>query len=126
MGFDPMINVLSVADAVSALVAAAQSSATGVFNIPGLDTMPLSLAIARARRADVPIPGPLLAPLYGLRRWLAGFEFRYDVSVRKFHFGGVLDGTRAWQQLEYRPRHPAPWPQAWWEQLAGRLAEGRT
>ena len=46
LGFDPMLNVLSLEDAVAAITAAARSSHTGVFNIPGADTLPLSRAIA--------------------------------------------------------------------------------
>ena len=49
MGFDPMLNVLSVEDLAAALVAAVHSDAQGVFNIPGADTLPLS-AHHRARR----------------------------------------------------------------------------
>jgi UDP-glucose 4-epimerase len=106
LGFDPMLNLLSIDDAVAAVLAALRSPAVGVFNIPGFDTLPLSRAIAERGRTDVPIPGPLMAPLYGLRRWVAGFDFRYDMNVRRFHFGGVLDGSRAHAQLGYAPRTP--------------------
>jgi UDP-glucose 4-epimerase len=122
LGFDPMLNVLSLDDAAAALVAALRSDATGVFNIPGFDTLPLSLAIAMSRRADIPVPGPLMAPLYGLRRWAAGFEFRYDMNLRRFHFGGVLDGTRARALLGFVPERPVSWPKPWWPLLIERLA----
>lgn len=126
LGFDPMINVLSIEDAVSALTAAARSTQTGVFNIPGADTLPLSQAIAETVRFDIAVPGPLLAPLYGLRRWTAGFEFRYDLNLRRFHFGGVIDGTRARDLLGYAPRHPVRWPRAWWRVLLERLTDLRS
>ena len=125
-GFDPMLNVLSLDDAVAAHLAAIRGAATGVFNIPGFDTLPLSLAIEHSFRANIPVPGPLMAPLYGLRRKIAGFEFRYDLSWQRFHFGGVLDGTRAKAQLGYVPRTPVSWPKPWWHQLLERLAELRT
>jgi UDP-glucose 4-epimerase len=108
LGYDPMINILSVADAVVALrCALAGDQAQGVFNVPGADTLPLSAVIRRRGRIDLPLPGPLLAPLYRLRTWTVGFEFRYDLNLRRFHFGGVLDGQRAAARLGYRPRHPA-------------------
>jgi nucleoside-diphosphate-sugar epimerase len=116
-----MLNVLSIADAVVAIRAALRSPETGVFNIPGADTLPLSRAIAESIRVDMPVPGPLLAPLYGLRRWIAGFEFRYDLNLKKFHFGGVLDGGRARQLLGYVPHHPVEWPRPWWRLLIDRL-----
>jgi UDP-glucose 4-epimerase len=123
LGFDPMLNVLSLADAVAAFEAALRSTAIGVFNIPGHDTLPLSYAIEESGRADIPVPGPLMAPLYGLRRLVAGFDFRYDLNLRRFHFGGVLDGTRARETLGYVPRTPVTWPKAWWNQLLERLAQ---
>lgn len=125
LGFDPIINVLSVEDATAAVLAALRAPATGVFNIPGADTLPLSAAIAEAGRGDIPIPGPLMAPLYGLRRWVAGFEFRYDLNLRRFHFGGVLDGTRARRELGYAPRTTVSWPRPWWQLLVERLAAER-
>jgi UDP-glucose 4-epimerase len=106
LGFDPMINVLSVDDALDALARALASDARGVFNIPGFDTLPLSGLIALAGRLDVPVPGPLLAPLYRLRTRTVGFEFRYDLNARRFHTGGILDGARARTALGYQPRHP--------------------
>jgi len=122
LGFDPMVNVVSLEDAVAAFVAALYGSATGVFNIPGCDTLPLSRAIAESRRGNIPVPGPLMAPLYGLRHWAAGFEFRYDMNFRRFHFGGVLDGARACAALGYIPRTHVSWPRPWWSVLVERLA----
>jgi UDP-glucose 4-epimerase len=121
LGFDPMLNVLSIDDAVVAFGLALRSPEAGVFNIPGADTLPLSRAIAESIRFDVPVPGPLLAPLYGLRRRIAGFEFRYDLNLKKFHFGGVLDGGRARARLGYVPHHPVEWPRPWWRLLIDRV-----
>lgn len=122
LGFDPMLNVLSIDDAVAALRAASHTSATGVFNIPGADTLPLSRAIAESLRIEVPTPGPLLAPLYALRRGLTGFELRYDLTGRRLHLAGVLDGSRARRELGYAPSHPVDWPRPWWRTLLRRLA----
>ncbi|HEX7704783.1 MAG TPA: hypothetical protein VF403_28780, partial [Kofleriaceae bacterium] len=108
-GFDPMLNVLSLADAIVAFIAAIHRPATGVFNIVGYDSLPLSRAIEESGRLGVPIPSLLLAPLYQLRRRIAGFDFRYDLNLRRFHFGGVLDGKRASDQLGYTPRTAVRW-----------------
>ncbi len=123
LGFDPMLNVLSVEDAAAAFIAAARTrDANGVFNIPGAETLPLSRAIAESYRIEVPVPGPLMSPLYGLRRWVAGNEFRYDMNTRRFHFGGVLDGRRARDLLGFVPRVPVHWPRPWWRTLLDMLA----
>lgn len=125
LGFDPVINVLSLADAAAAFVAAAASTAVGPFNVPGADTLPLTHAILESERLDIPVPGVLMSPLYRLRQRVAGFEFRYDLNARRFHFGGVLDGTRTREQLGYIPRTRVEWPQPWWRRLVERLAANR-
>jgi len=112
LGFDPMINVLSLEDAARAVHLAAASHAIGILNVPGADTLPLSRLIAHSGRHDIPVPGPLLAPLYRLRTWTVGFEFRYDANLRRFHFGGIVDGTRARDQLGYVPAQPLRWREA--------------
>ena len=126
IGFDPIINVLALDDAAAAFVAAARSSATGAFNIRGADTLPLSRAIVQSGRAELPVPGPWLAPLYRLRHAVAGFEFRYDLNLERFHFGGMLDGERAARELGYRPSTRVVWPRPWWRVLLQRLAETRS
>jgi nucleoside-diphosphate-sugar epimerase len=110
LGFDPMINLLARADQIRAIQRALASDAIGVFNIAGAETWPLSAIVARWGRLGLAVPGPLLAPLYQLRRWTVGFEFHYDRNARRFHFGGVVDGRRAEAVLGYRPKAAIPWP----------------
>ncbi len=110
LGFDPMLNLLTLSDAVDAITRAVGSDARGVMNIPGADTMPLSRVIALARRQNVGVPGPLLAPLYGARASTRGLEFRYDMNHRRFHFSAILDGTRAKEALGFEALHPVDWP----------------
>lgn len=110
LGFDPMLNVISIEDAAHAIVCAAQSHAHGVFNVAGADTLPLSRLIKRSGRRDIPMPGPLLAPLYHLRASTTGLEFRYDINLRRFHFGNQVDDARARNLLGYQPAHPIVWP----------------
>jgi len=108
-GFDPMINVLSVDDAVRAIGLAITTGAQGVFNVPGKDSLPLSRIIEKYQRVTVPIPGALMRPLYYLRHRTVGREFHYDLSRRRFHFSGILDGARASAELGYSPSTPIDW-----------------
>ncbi len=109
-GFDPMLNVLSLEDATEALRRAVYAGGTqGIFNIPGADTLPLTRCIRLAGRLDVPVPGPLLAPIYELRRRLRGAQFSYRLNRGRFHFAAVLDGAHARQVLGYTPHHPVAW-----------------
>ena len=101
-GFDPMINVLSLEDAAAAFVAAVSSSASGVFNIAGLETLPLSRAIAESMRINIGVPA--------------------RVSCQ---FCGVLDGRRAREELGYVPRTPVHWPRPRWRRLIDELAHIR-
>lgn len=105
-----MLDLLSLPDATDALARAIDSKVQGVFNIPGCDRLPLSRAIRRWGRTEVPFPGPLVGPVYAARTLLRGGDFRYDLNQHRFHFNAILDGTRAATELGYRPAHPLRWP----------------
>jgi nucleoside-diphosphate-sugar epimerase len=110
MGYDPMLNLVSIPDAARALtLAARRPDAQGVFNIPGADTLPLSRLIERVERVDVPLPGPVLGPLYVARALTRGTDFRYDLNRWRFHFSALPDGAHARAALGYEPVHPIDW-----------------
>lgn len=109
-GYDPMINVLTIEDAAIALSRAVHADAYGVFNVPGADTLPLSACIRKWGRVGIPVPGPWLTPLYRWRARFTGHDFRYGMNRRRFHYSGVLDGSRAREVLGYVPAHPVSWP----------------
>lgn len=111
-GFDPMLNVLTIQDCASALQRAIHSDAQGVFNIPGADTLPLTAAIRAWGRLGIPVLGSMLSPAYRLRARVTGHDFRYGMNRRRFHYSGVLDGTRAREVLSFVPCHPVEWPAA--------------
>ena len=103
LGFDPMLNVLSQADAARAVALAVAGNARGVFNIPGRDTLPLSELIHCCRRVGLVLPGPLLAPLYSLRTRLTRSRFQYAIDRGRMHYAGILDGEKAKRSLGYTP-----------------------
>ncbi|MFK7985948.1 MAG: NAD-dependent epimerase/dehydratase family protein [Sandaracinaceae bacterium] len=109
LGFDPMIQVLSLEDAARVLALAIGSDREGVFNAAGLDVLPLSRAIQLSGQTEVPVPGPLLGPLYAARSMTRGTEFQYGLNKARFHFSGVLDGRRAADELGYTPENPVEW-----------------
>ena len=110
LGFNPMLNIMTIEDAVCAMALALGSEESGVFNIPGADTLPLSEVVRAWGRSGLAVPGPLLAALYRVRTSALGMEFRYDMNHRRFHFSAVLDGSRARKVLGYVPSHPIDWP----------------
>ncbi len=107
MGYDPMLELLSLDDAARAIelavVASERAKLNGVFNVPGRDALPLSALIAAAGRREIALPGPLLAPLYALRRRVTSLAFRYDENRERLHRNCVLDGRRARATLGYEP-----------------------
>lgn len=103
LGYDAMLNVLSLHDVANAARLATLSHERGVFNIPGLDTLPLTELIHRAGKLGVPLPGPALAPLYRLRALTTAFRFRYAPERQRFHFGAILDGREAKRAFDYAP-----------------------
>lgn len=109
MGFDPMVNVAHPDDLVHALEVATHGSGEGVFNVPGLDTLPLSEAARKWGSRVVPLPSTLIRPLYRLRHWVTGSQFSYGVHRQQLHFGLVLDGARAKRVLGYTPTCPVDW-----------------
>lgn len=108
LGYDPMLNVLSVEDGARALAAAVASDAQGVFNIPGADTLPLSALIEHSGQRELPVPDPLMRPIHRLRGLARGREFRWDLNARRFHVSGIPDGRRARYVLGFEPAHPLP------------------
>jgi UDP-glucose 4-epimerase len=109
-GFDPMVNVATIADVAHALELATHGSGEGVFNVPGFDTLPLSTAVQRWGTVGVPMVGVLIRRLYTLRHWAVGSDFSYGINRKRMHYGLVLDGTRAREVLGYIPKHPVDWP----------------
>lgn len=110
LGYDPMLNVISIADTVAASRLALRTESQGVFNVPGLDTLPLSAAVGAWGRVGLALPGPALGPFYRLRAALVGAEFIYSPNRFRFHYSGVLDGERARRELGYEPHHGIDWP----------------
>ena len=110
IGFDPMLNFLTQADAASALQKAVHSKEQGVFNIPGADTLPLYDAITKWGRLGIPTPAFLATQIYRIRRMMGRGDFRYGMNRRRFHFTGILDGRRAAEILGYIPSNPIEWP----------------
>lgn len=119
LGYDPMINLISPEDVVRSVCLAAASPAEGIFNIPGRETLPLSRAVSLARRRCVAIPGPLVGPIYRMRRAAMGTDFRYDMNRYRFHYNAVMDGARARQVLGYQPETAIDW------RAPSRLKPGR-
>ncbi|NJM08951.1 NAD-dependent epimerase/dehydratase family protein [Candidatus Gracilibacteria bacterium] len=99
-GFDPRVQLLALADAVSAFVAAVEAQQGGVYNIAA-DPLTLSQAIRLAGHQPLPVP----EPLFGLSSFLGGpwtlGDFPFDRGFLKYSC--VVDTTRARSALGWQP-----------------------
>jgi UDP-glucose 4-epimerase len=109
LGFDPMIELLTLEDAAHALQLALHSPVHGIFNIPGNDILPLSAVTRQAGRRSVGVPRLLLPPLYRWRRRVLGTLFKWELNDGRYRWSGLLDGTRAARILGYAPEQRIRW-----------------
>lgn len=65
LGYDPLFQFLEEADAVHAIVLAAEQRVKGIFNVAGPSPVPLSSIIRHTDRVPVPLPEPVLVRLFG-------------------------------------------------------------
>ena len=65
LGFDPLFHVMHEDDAARAIVHAAESDASGIFNVAGPPPVPLSVLCKATGRTPVPLPESLLPRALG-------------------------------------------------------------
>jgi UDP-glucose 4-epimerase len=65
LGFDPLFQLLHEEDAARAIVTAVQTEIRGAFNVAGPPPLPLSVVARLAGKPVLPLPEPLLVPLFG-------------------------------------------------------------
>lgn len=63
MGFDPMVQLVHMEDAASAMAAALRPGLRGVYNVVGPGEVPLSAVFKELGRSPLPIPHPVARPL---------------------------------------------------------------
>jgi 1-acyl-sn-glycerol-3-phosphate acyltransferase len=89
-GHDPNVQFISLEDAAYALVLAAESKATGIFNAAGNGTIPLKKAFRAAGTTRLPIPKPL-------------FHLAGNQSIDQLQYNWTVSGERAARELGFRP-----------------------
>jgi len=91
-GHDPDVQFLSLEDAAAALVAAAESDRTGIFNAAGDGVIPLKKALRAAGTTRIPLPKPLIR--------MADSAADPD----QLEYNWTVSGARAAQELGFRPK----------------------
>jgi UDP-glucose 4-epimerase len=102
MGFDPMMQFIHEEDVSEAIGLALEHSLQGVFNVTGPGEVPVSVAIAETGGRTIPLPEPVLRPLFDrLFRW--GI-WPYPAGVIDYlKYPVTISGKRFVEAVNFRP-----------------------
>jgi UDP-glucose 4-epimerase len=102
LGFDPICALVSDKDVARAIQTAVFARTSGVYNIAGRESVPLSLLARWVGRPILPVPGPLLSVAQTGGR-LLGRGAGGALQGRHLRYGFTLDTRRAERELDFRP-----------------------
>jgi nucleoside-diphosphate-sugar epimerase len=105
VGFDPLCPVIADKDVALAVRAALRARASGVFNVAGRETLPLSVLGRWTRRPCIPVPGPLLAAASATAARLGNERLRSALAGPHLRYGMSLDTRHAGRALGFEPRY---------------------
>ena len=103
LGFDPRLQVVHERDGLDALAAAVARPVRGAVNVAGEGTIGLARMIRLARRAPLPLAGPLFGPATSAAR-RAGMTPLSEDFRRLLRHGRGVDVTRLVREVGFRPR----------------------
>lgn len=103
LGFDPMVQVIHEKDVAEAIVRALEPGARGIYNIVGPGEVPLSAILLELGRETLPLPASLARPALGWL-WKLGLSSFPVPELDFIRYVCMVDGSRAREQLGFRPR----------------------
>ena len=115
-GYDPRVQFVDLNDAASAMVAAAESDVSGVFNIAGEGCVEFRRALKAAVPFRIPVPRVLQRPVRNLLDSM-GRGRSPDESVDLIRYNWTVSSDKARRELGFRPSSTSP------EALKRMLAE---
>lgn len=104
LGFDPMCALVADKDVARAVRAAVQSDRAGIYNVAGVESVPLSVLSRWTRRPALPAPGVLLRLAATGLRW-AGASGGSALQGDHLRYGFTLDTQLAERELGYLPAY---------------------
>ncbi len=102
-GFDPMCALVADKDVARAVRAAVESDRAGIYNVAGVETVPLSVLSRWTRRPALPAPGSLLRLAGAAMRWAGGGPLLLHGDHLRYGF--TLDTGLAERELGYAPSY---------------------
>jgi nucleoside-diphosphate-sugar epimerase len=103
LGFDPMCPLVSDKDVARAIHRSAHAERTGIFNIAGRESVPLSTLARWTGNSSIPVPGGLLHLASRALDLVGGSEVRDSIDGPQLRYGFSLDTRRAERELGFRP-----------------------
>jgi UDP-glucose 4-epimerase len=102
MGFDPMMQFIHEEDLSEAIALALEQGLQGVFNVTGPGEVPLHTAIRETGGTPLPVPEPILRPLFGrLFRW--GLIHYPPGAIDYLKYPITVSGDRFVDATNFRP-----------------------
>lgn len=105
LGFDPMCPLVSDKDVARAVHHCARAERTGIFNIAGPESVPLSTLARWTGASSLPIPGGLLHLASRALDLVGGPALRDSIDGPQLRYGFSLDTRRAERELGFRPEY---------------------
>jgi UDP-glucose 4-epimerase len=102
MGFDPMMQFIHEEDVSEAIALALQQGLQGVFNVVGPGEVPLHTAIRESGGRALPLPEPLMRPLFASAFKLGLIPYPPG-AIDYLKFPITLDGSRFVEATNFRP-----------------------
>ncbi len=102
LGFDPMIQVIHESDVVSAIERALAPGVRGIFNVAGLDPLPLSRIIRMLGRPSVPVPATL-GKMMLKRMWTLHLSNFPAPEIDHIRYVCMVDDRRARDVMGFAP-----------------------
>ncbi len=103
--FDPMCAVISDKDVAKAVQAAVHADRSGVYNVAGCETLPLSILARWTQRPSIPIPTTVLRTLAAGASFLRAHHLRPVLAGPHLRYGFTLDTELAARDLGFRPSY---------------------
>ncbi len=101
-GYDPRVQFVSLDDAAAALVAAAESDATGIFNIAGEGCVEFRRALKATVPVRIPIARAFQRPVRALLNRIGAGRSPED-SVDQIQYSWTVSSDKAQRELGFRP-----------------------
>lgn len=104
MGFDPMVQLIHIEDAVTAIERALKPGIKGIYNIVGPGEVPLSAVFKTLGKHPIPLPGPI-AHKIASAAWRAHLSHFPPPELDHLRFICMADGRRAKEFLGFEPAY---------------------